>query len=97
MSAEIVTNICEAIECRPNASTRCLSSELVISQSSIWKVLHCTLKKKACHVQVHYKQELEDYAAEKAVHYDLCPTDRQGGLMDNVLFSDEATLKNLWN
>lgn len=83
MSAETVANIHEAIDHSPAASTRCLSRELVIPQSSVWKVLHYILQKKAYHVQVLHKPKPEDYAAWKAVCYDLCQTAEQDGLMDN--------------
>ncbi|CAL1264728.1 unnamed protein product, partial [Larinioides sclopetarius] len=68
-----------------------LAASVVMPQSSVWKVLRYTLKKKAYHVQVLHKLEPDDYATRKAMCYDLCQVAEQDGLMDNIFFSDEAT------
>ena len=71
-SQETVETIREAIEHSPHASIRRLSHELVIPRATVWKVLHFTLKKKAYRVQMLHKLEAEDYAARRAMCYDLC-------------------------
>ena len=38
-----------------------------------------------------HKLEAEDYAARRAMCYDLCEAAEPEHLMDNILFSDEAT------
>ena len=90
-SQERVKTICEAIERTPRASTRRLSRELGILHATVWKVLHFTLKKKAYRIQMLHKLETEDYAARCAMCYDLCEAAEREHLMDNILFSDEAT------
>lgn len=90
-SQERVEAIREAIERSPRASTRRLSRELAIPRATVWKVLHFTLKKKAYRIQMLHKLEAEDYAARRAMCYDLCEAAERDHLMDNILFSDEAT------
>ena len=55
------------------------------------KVSHFTLKKKSYRIQKLHKLEAEDYAARRAMCYDLCEAAVREHLMDNILFSDEAT------
>ena len=88
-SQERVETIREAIECSPSASTR-LSRELGILRATVWKVLHFILKRKAYCIQMLHKLEAEDYAARRAMCYDLCEAAEREHLMDNILFSDEA-------
>ena len=71
-SQERVETIREAIERSPRASTCRLNRELGISRTTVWKVLHFTLKKKAYRTQMAHKLEAEDYAARRAMCYDLC-------------------------
>ena len=56
-----VQRIQEAIERSPSASTRRLSRELELPQSTVWKILHFTLHKHAYRVQVLHHLEAEDY------------------------------------
>ena len=86
-----VKTIREAIERSPRASTRRLSRELGLPRATACKVLHFTLKKKAYRIQKLHKQEAEDYAARRTMCYDLCEAAEGELLMDNILFSDEAT------
>ena len=51
------------------------------------KVLHVTLKKKAYRIQMLHKLEADDHAARRAV----CEVAEREHLMDNILFSDEAS------
>lgn len=91
ISVESVEAIQNAIERSPQASTRRLSRELGIPRSSVWKVLRFTLKKRAYHLQVVQKLEAEDYAARRAMCYDLCEAADRENLMGHILFTDEAT------
>ena len=89
-SQERVETIREAIERCPCVSLRRLSRELGIPHATVWKVLHLTLKKKAYRIQKLHKLEAKDYAARRAMCYDLCEAAVRDHLMDNILFSDEA-------
>ena len=91
-SDDTVVCIEEAITRSPSASTRWLSRELDIPQSTVWKTLHYRLHLKAYHIQVLHHIEQEDYAAREAKCVDLVQAaEEEEGLMKNMLFSDEAT------
>lgn len=90
-SQETVLRIQEAIERSPRASTRRVSRELDVPHTTVWKVLRFTLKKRAYHLQVLHKLEAEDYAAREAMCFDLLEAANNEDLMQNILFSDEAT------
>ncbi|PSN35948.1 hypothetical protein C0J52_25095, partial [Blattella germanica] len=82
----------EAIERSPQASTHRLSNELDVPRATVLKILRFTLKKKrAYHIQVLHKLDEEDYAARKAVCYDLMEAVNNENLFEHILFSDEAT------
>ena len=87
MLNDTMAHIEEAITCSLSASTRQLSRELGIPQSTVWKTLHYFLHLKAYHIQ----DLQEDYAAWEAKCADLVQAAEEEGLMNNVLFSDEAT------
>ena len=53
---------------------------------------HIEKESLAYHIQILHKLEAEDYAARRAMCYDLCEAAEREHLMDNILFSDEATL-----
>ncbi|PSN48142.1 hypothetical protein C0J52_23763, partial [Blattella germanica] len=91
ISSANVDAIQNAIERSPHASTRRLSRELGIPPSSVRKVFHFTLKKRAYHLQVVHKLEAEDYAARQAMSFDLCEAVDRHNLMDHIIFTDEAT------
>lgn len=91
VSPQSVQRVREAIERSPKASTRRLSHELTLPKSTVWKVLHYTLKKKAYHIQVLHKLEEEDHAARAAMCHDLLEAVDEENLMNHVMFSDEAT------
>lgn len=86
-----VQRIREAIERSPSASSRRLSNELDVPKTTILKVLHFILKKKAYHIQVLHKLDEEDYASRQAACDDLIAASHNEDLMDHILFSDEAT------
>lgn len=90
-SDDTVARIEEAITRSPSASTRRLSRELGIPQSTVWKTLHYRLHMKAYTIQVLHHLEQEDYAAREAMCADLVQAAEEEQLMNNVLFSDEAT------
>ncbi|PSN58023.1 hypothetical protein C0J52_02021 [Blattella germanica] len=90
-SANDVELIQQAIERSPGASTRRLSNELDIPRTTVWRVLRFTLKKRAYHLQVLHHLEQEDYAARQAMCHDLLQAVANEDLMNNILFSDEAT------
>lgn len=56
--ADTVQRIQEAIERSPRASTRRLSRELELPQSTVRKILHFTLHKRAYRVQVLHNLEV---------------------------------------
>ena len=92
-SDDTVVHIEEAITHSPSASTRRLSRKLGIPQSTVWKTLHYHLHLKAYHIQVLHHLEQEDYAAQEAMCADLVKAaEEEERLMNNVLFSDEATV-----
>ena len=91
ITPEAVQSVQEAVTRSPEASTRRLSRELAIPHTTVWKTLRYHLKKHAYHVQIVHKLEAEDYAARQAMCYDLLEAVRNENLMENVLFSDEAT------
>ena len=70
-SDDTMVHIEEAITRSPSASTRRLSRELGILQSTVWKTLHYRLHLKAYHIQVLHHLEQEDYATREAVCADL--------------------------
>ena len=59
---ETVQRVSEAITRSPTASTRRLSRELEVSQSTVWKILRYSLKKRAYHMQIVQRLEEEDKA-----------------------------------
>ena len=69
---------------------RRLSRELNLPKSTVWKVLRYTLHKKAYHIQVLHKLEVEHYAARAAMCHDLLHSVDEDNLMNHFLFSDEA-------
>ncbi|XP_047120648.1 uncharacterized protein LOC124803678 [Schistocerca piceifrons] len=75
----------------PSTSTRRLSRELGIPQTTVWRVLRYKLHKSAYYIQVIRKLEVEDYAVRQAMCHDLLQAVENDNLMQNVLFSDEAT------
>ena len=91
VSPQRVERVRESIIRSPKASTCRLRHELNIPKSTVWKVLHYTLKKKAYHIQVLHRLEEEDYAARQAMCYVLCRAAAEEDLMNHVLFSYEAT------
>ena len=84
-------HIQEAIQGSPKASSHHLSNELDVPRSTVLKVLKFTLKKHAYYVQMLHKLDNEDYAAHRAVYYDLMKVVNNENLLDHILFSDEAT------
>ena len=86
-----MARIREAIERSPQASTRRLSNELDVPRATVLKILRFTLKKRAYHIQVLHKLDEEDYAARKAVCYDLMEAVNNENLFEHILSSDEAT------
>ncbi|XP_035228858.1 uncharacterized protein LOC118200969 [Stegodyphus dumicola] len=81
----------EAITRSPYASTRRLGRELGISHTTASKTLRCYLKKDVYPIQSVHNLEAEDYAARQVMCYDLLEAVENENLMENVLFSDEAT------
>ncbi|PSN54046.1 hypothetical protein C0J52_14568 [Blattella germanica] len=88
---ETVARIREAIERSPEASTRGLSNELDVPRATVLKILRFTLKKRTYHIQVLHKLDEEDYAARKAVPYNLMEAVNNENLFEHIVFSDEAT------
>ena len=90
VSPESVQHVRENIK-SPKRSTRRLSRELILSKSTTY-VLHYILKNKAYHIQVLYKLEDEDHAAQKLswiiTCHDLLEAVAEGNLMD----SDNSSL-----
>ncbi|KAJ4439903.1 hypothetical protein ANN_08032 [Periplaneta americana] len=76
---------------RNSKSVRCLSRQLQIPKSTVFKVLKFTLKKRAYHLQVLHQLHEEDLAERMAMCIDLLDSVETDGLMSHVLFSDEAT------
>lgn len=91
ISDQTVQQVSDAVTRSLKASTRRLSRELGIPQSTVWKILHFTLKKRAYHLQIRHALEHEDYACREAMCYDLLRAVQEANLLQNVLFSDEAT------
>lgn len=91
ITPDTVQSVQDAITRSPSASTRRLSRELGIPQTTVWRVLRYKLHKRAYHIQVVHKLEAEDYAARQAMCHDLLQAVENDNLMQNVLFSDEAT------
>ena len=90
-SQATVQSVNDAITRSPTASTRRLSRELGLSQSTVWRILRYKLKKHAYHIQVVQKLYEEDKAGRQAMCYDLLEAVENDNLMQHVMFSDEAT------
>ncbi|PSN44487.1 hypothetical protein C0J52_09059 [Blattella germanica] len=88
ISDQTVQQVSDAVTRSPKASTRRLSRELGIPQSTVWKILHFTLKKRAYHLQIRHALEHEDYACREAMCYDLLRAVQEANLLQNVLFSE---------
>ena len=86
-----VQNVQNAITHSPSASTRRLSRELGIPQTTVWRTLRYRLKKHAYHLQVVHKLAVEDYASREAACYDLLEAVDNNILTAHVSSSDEAT------
>ena len=91
VTEETVQSIQDAITRSPTASTRRVSRELGIPQTTVWRTLRYKLKKRAYHIQIVHNLEAEDYSARQGMCEDLLEAVRSANLMHNVLFSDEAT------
>ncbi|KAJ4443074.1 hypothetical protein ANN_04724 [Periplaneta americana] len=90
-SANDVPLLQHATECSPGTSTRCLSNELDIPRTTVWRVLRFTLHKLVYHPQVLHHLEQEDYAAHQGMCHDLLEAVANENLMNHILLSDEAT------
>ena len=64
---------------------------LEISRLSLQRFLRTDLKKKAYHIQVCHGLTEEDYPARAAMCAELIDQIQDANLLDNILFSDEAT------
>lgn len=84
----------DAITCSPTASTRRLSRELQIPQTTVWKTLRYKNQKRAHHTQGVHNLEAEGYAARQAMCNNLLQAVENDNLMQNFFFSDEATFQN---
>ena len=89
--ANDVERIQQVIERSPGTSTRRLSNELDIPRTAVWRILSFKLKKRTYHLQVLHHLEQEDYAARQAMCRDVLEAVANEILMNNILFSDEAT------
>ncbi|PSN33103.1 hypothetical protein C0J52_19410 [Blattella germanica] len=81
----------ELFEEEPGMSLRRASDRLQIPRATIHKILKTTLRKKAYHIQVLHDLHEEDYPTRAAMCAELIDQIEQEGLMDHILFSDEAT------
>ncbi|KAJ4425735.1 hypothetical protein ANN_27931 [Periplaneta americana] len=66
---QTVQAIQDATTRSPTTSTRRLSRELHVSQSTVWRTLRYTLKKRPYHIQILHKPEPEDFAARQAMSF----------------------------
>ena len=89
-SPEIIQGIQDTIERSPRSSTRRLNREIGVSQSTKWRFLHFTLKKRANRMQAMHALEEEDRASCETMWHDLLDSVDHENLMDNIFFSDEA-------
>lgn len=90
-SEESIELVREAFEKDPELSIRRASSTLSISQTTIFKILTFDLHKKAYRIQVLHNLHEEDYPRRSAMCAYLIDQIQSANLLDNILFSDEAT------
>lgn len=83
-SPEIVQRVKDGSEWSPRSSKLRLNREIGISQSTVWRFLHFTLKKCPYHIQVMH-------TSSKTMCRDLLQTVEHENSIDNILFNDEAT------
>ncbi|KAJ4443089.1 hypothetical protein ANN_04739 [Periplaneta americana] len=80
----------DAMTQSPTTSTRRLSRELDVAQTTVWHTLHHKFKKGPYYIQIMDKLDPNDFESRPAMCSGLLDAFENENLMDNVLFSDEA-------